>query len=347
MLLQRLRKSEPSLEAAIAYNLVDLAIPASAEVVLDIAKSYSYLSMSVMTTDPSSDRQNSVSTSQARRCYSSECYHSQILAAQTRLAHELEDRPDQLRAYLRVLLSLFNDLGTAIQVNASTHNHLPVCVYCRIRRIDTYRMLILSLYQNPDHLRHLSGLILPIESLLSHSQLSPHIQPNPETANLFQDFWLIVALFRLCDSEVSYMNEWKSAGLVRIAAKTPVFVTEEAQDYISSNLEYNRVLRKDYVEHVRSSLIFDHNTLTYPQTSQTLQGHRSALTKCLGGRSGDVRHLTGAQCIFVLALHDIENLRAGLCLPSALPSYFVNGSINENAHLLSCMEIVADVVSVL
>jgi len=50
------------------------------------------------------------------------------------------------------------------------------------------------------------------------------------------------------------MNEWKSAGLARIAAKTPAFVAEEAQDYLSSNLEYNRVLRKDYVEHVRLML---------------------------------------------------------------------------------------------
>ena len=46
------------------------------------------------------------------------------------------------------------------------------------------------------------------------------------------------------------MNEWKNAGLARIAAKTPVFVAEEALDYLSSNLEYNRVLRKNYVEHV-------------------------------------------------------------------------------------------------
>lgn len=72
--------------------------------------------------------------------------------------------------------------------------------------------------------------------------------------NLFRDFWLIVALFRLCDPGMPYMNQWKSAGLARIAAKTPVFVTEEAQDYLSSNLEYNRVLRKDYIEHVSEKI---------------------------------------------------------------------------------------------
>lgn len=46
------------------------------------------------------------------------------------------------------------------------------------------------------------------------------------------------------------MNEWKTAGLARIAAKTPVFVREDIVDYLSGNLEYNRVLRKNYVEHV-------------------------------------------------------------------------------------------------
>jgi len=78
--------------------------------------------------------------------------------------------------------------------------------------------------------------------------------------------------------------------------------------------------------------------------SQTLQSHRAALAKCVGSRSGDIKHLTGAQCVFILAVHDIESLRAGLCLPSALPSYFVNGSINENVHLATCLDTVADVV---
>ena len=140
------------------------------------------------------------------------------------------------------------------------------------------------------------------------------------------------------------MNEWKSAGLARIAAKTPAFVTEEAQDYLSSNLEYNRVLRKDYVERVRPISLNSAVRLIDRPVFQTLQGHRAALAKCVGSRSGEMKHLTGAQCVFVLAVHDIESLRAGLCLPSALPSYFVNGSVNENVHLATCMETVADVV---
>lgn len=58
-----------------------------------------------------------------------------------------------------------------------------------------------------------------------------------------------------------------------------------------------------------------------------------------------IRNLTGSQCIFVLAVYDVETLRMSLCYPSALPEYFVNASINENVHLLGCLEAVADAVS--
>ncbi|KAF8320103.1 atypical/PIKK/PI4K protein kinase [Clavulina sp. PMI_390] len=236
MLLQRLARSEPAVEAATAHNLVDLALHSTAEDLLEIARAYSQLSKIAMSASPADERQNS----------------------------------------------------------------------------------------NVDQLKHLSSLLLPIDSVLSH--LTPKDpQYSMETVNLFQDFWLLVGLFRAADPGAPFMNEWMASSLMRIAAKTPVFVTEDAQDYLSSNLEYNRVLRKDYIEH-------------------TLSSHRSALTRCLGNRANNIKHLSGAQCAFVLAVHDIEFLRAGSCLPSALPSYFVNASLNEDAHLVSCMEVAADVV---
>lgn len=61
MLLQRLRRSEPAMEAAISYNLVELALPASVEILLGITKAYSSLSMSALAADPASERQNAVS----------------------------------------------------------------------------------------------------------------------------------------------------------------------------------------------------------------------------------------------------------------------------------------------
>lgn len=43
------------------------------------------------------------------------------------------------------------------------------------------------------------------------------------------------------------MNEWQRAALARIAAKTPPIVLERAPDYVTSDLEYNPVLRQDYM----------------------------------------------------------------------------------------------------
>lgn len=52
MLIQRLRISEPYAEAAIAHNLVDLALKAPESSFLDIIKAFSSLSLSMYSEDP-------------------------------------------------------------------------------------------------------------------------------------------------------------------------------------------------------------------------------------------------------------------------------------------------------
>jgi phosphatidylinositol 4-kinase A len=44
------------------------------------------------------------------------------------------------------------------------------------------------------------------------------------------------------------INEWQHAALTRIAAKTPPFVLEEVQDYLTSAIDYNPVFRNDYLQ---------------------------------------------------------------------------------------------------
>jgi phosphatidylinositol 4-kinase len=46
------------------------------------------------------------------------------------------------------------------------------------------------------------------------------------------------------------MTEWHIAALIRIAEKTPPIMLEEAHDFITAELEYNPVLRQDYVQGV-------------------------------------------------------------------------------------------------
>jgi hypothetical protein len=60
MLLQRLRTSETSVEASIAYNLVDLALPAALGVFLDITKAFSHISMGTIHAESPFARNNAV-----------------------------------------------------------------------------------------------------------------------------------------------------------------------------------------------------------------------------------------------------------------------------------------------
>jgi phosphatidylinositol 4-kinase A len=48
------------------------------------------------------------------------------------------------------------------------------------------------------------------------------------------------------------MTEWHIAALLRIAEKTPPIVLEEAHDFVTAELEYNPVLRQDYIQGVRA-----------------------------------------------------------------------------------------------
>ncbi|KAF8334229.1 uncharacterized protein EI90DRAFT_3051526 [Cantharellus anzutake] len=280
MLLQRLQHPDAHVEAAIAYNLVDLALPAPVEVFSDIVKAYSNMSMVSLQSGACTGR------------------HNAILAAQTRLAQELKGE-DQHKIYLSQLLNLSIDIGTAIQVKCTNGtNHQPA----------------------QEDIDHLSALALPIDALLAHKPFRLH-SFSQEVVGLFQGFWFIAAVFRLSDPRRS--NEWKSAALARIAAKTPQFVLEESHDYLSSNLEYNRSLRKDYGERM-------------------LSHHKATLLNSFKTRVSEVKHLTPAQVVFLLSMDDIEGLRAAGGLPSALPGYFVNADVNSNIHLSACMELLAD-----
>lgn len=102
MLLQRLRSAEPSVEAAIVYNLVDLAVISPENTFSDIIKAFSMINRSA---NPGDQRFS----------------NNTVVAAQTRLAQELRRRPEYYDTYLVELLGLFIDKAVAIQ-NSSIGN---------------------------------------------------------------------------------------------------------------------------------------------------------------------------------------------------------------------------------
>lgn len=132
MLLQRLRTAEPTVEAAIAYNLVDLALAAPENAFSDIVRAFSTINRSANPDDP---RFSNNMVRQYRPLVSpySPAF-VQVLAAQTRLARELHNRPELYELYLVELLTLFADKGVAIQ-NAAVNNHKKkVSGYCGLSK---------------------------------------------------------------------------------------------------------------------------------------------------------------------------------------------------------------------
>lgn len=107
-----------------------------------------------------------------------------------------------------------------------------------------------STIQPLKEIEELGGLVLPIDALLTLSDFNPHLEPQPELVQLFRNFWFICVLFHFTANDMSGINEWQKAALARIATKTPSMLLESAQDFITSELEYNPVLRQDYMQMV-------------------------------------------------------------------------------------------------
>ncbi|KAJ8087995.1 phosphatidylinositol-4- kinase [Marasmius tenuissimus] len=285
MLLQRLRTAEPAVEAAIAYNLVDLAVCAPESAFIDIIRVFSTINRSANPDDPRFS-------------------NNMVLAAQTRLAQELNRRPELYELYLVELLTLFADKGVAIQ-NVKIANH------------DV---------KTDDMIEQLAGLLLPIDALLAHKDFTPQKEASPPLVSLFRNMWFLCILFHFTvDEKEATAMEWQRPALARIAAKTPATVLEVSHESFTSDVEYNAVIKQDYADTV-------------------IQKHRNILTKHTPLRSSDIRYLSCGQVIFLLTMHDMESMRSAAGLPSSLVDYFVNDSLNRHPGLSACMESIAEKV---
>ncbi|KAF9446332.1 hypothetical protein P691DRAFT_708828 [Macrolepiota fuliginosa MF-IS2] len=285
MLLQRLRSAEPTVEAAIAYNLVDLALIAPEASFIDIIRAFSSINRSANPDDPRFS-------------------NNMVLAAQTRLAQDLNRRPELYEIYLMELLTLFLDKGVAIQNLKTANPQVKI----------------------EDMIEQLASLLLPIDALLVHHDFRPWEDASSEIVSHFRNLWFLCVLFDFTatDDEISAM-EWLRPALTRIATKTPPMVVEESHDAIASDIEYNTVIRQEYADSV-------------------IAKQRLRLTRYIALRSSELRSLSTGQIIFLLAMHDIESMKALEGLPSSLVTYFINDSLNNNAVLSACMEGIAEQV---
>lgn len=102
----------------------------------------------------------------------------------------------------------------------------------------------------------LGSLLLPIDALLTQSDFDPARNASLETVSLFRNLWFMSVLFRFTNPEerIEPAAEWQVAALTRIAAKTPPIVLEEVPDFVTSNLEYNTIIRQEYAQTVSANL---------------------------------------------------------------------------------------------
>ncbi|KAJ4475685.1 hypothetical protein J3R30DRAFT_3735539 [Lentinula aciculospora] len=210
MLLQRLRSAEPTVEAAIAYNLVDLALSAPESSFVDIIRAFSMINRSANPDDPRFS-------------------NNMVLAAQTRLAQELHRRPELFEIYLVELLTLFADKGVAIQ-NVKTENH-HLKIDDMIEQLASLLLPIDALLSHADF----TPQVNESPTLISLFR------------NMW--FLCILFHFTIDDKEATAMD-WQKPALARIATKTPAMVMEESHDSVASDVEYNSVIRQDYAHTV-------------------------------------------------------------------------------------------------
>ena len=99
----------------------------------------------------------------------------------------------------------------------------------------------------------LASLLLPIDALLNHSDFDSSPDSPSNIVTLFRNMWFLCVLFQFTtpsDQKLQSAMDWQQPALARIAMKTPPLVLEEAQDTIVSDLEYNTVIRQEYIETV-------------------------------------------------------------------------------------------------
>lgn len=279
MLLQRLRGADPHTEAIIVVNLVPLALIAPRLDFIDVIKALSSISRSSNPEDPS---------------HSS----SAVLEAQTRLGRELKNREDDFcDTYLVELLQLFADRGTNVQMLAAGKRegeHLS-------KRPVKDNVVVSELTDQ------LAGLLLPIDAVLAHDTFDPHHSPTPELVALFRNMWFICVVLGIPRT----LKDWHLNALERIAFKTPALVLESAHDYVSSDLEYNSILRKDF-------------------SPVVIARQRAQLSETLPGHAHEFKTFTLAQITLLQTILTVEGMRTKLGRPSLLLSYFSNESINES-----------------
>jgi phosphatidylinositol 4-kinase len=158
--------------------------------------------------------------------------------------------------------------------------------------------------------------------------------------------WFLITLFQLAvtdeDNKHASATEWRRPALVRIASQTPPLISEEAHDALVNDVEFNPSIRLEYARNVR--LLCSLDNICYSNVRQVIPKHRTLLTQRMPQHGHEIRALSSGQVIFLLTMHDIENMRSAAGFPSMLMTYFTNSALAKYTGLATCMEATAEKV---
>lgn len=90
-------------------------------------------------------------------------------------------------------------------------------------------------------------MLLPIAAILEHRDFNPDFRRRPE---LIHNMWILSVLFRFTSPSEEPHRSASREALIKIALKTPVLIKEEEMEYVTSTIEYNSVIRQDYIQNV-------------------------------------------------------------------------------------------------
>ncbi|CAG8502818.1 1116_t:CDS:10, partial [Ambispora leptoticha] len=223
---------------------------------------------------------------------------TEVLKCQLKLAKRINARPEFYEKYMTKILSLFVEKGVKIQDTVSENGKVKVT------------SLAAEL-----------GILLPVlKALLAHNDFKAHQNLSADLVAMFRNVWFHCVLCGFV-SETTWVREWHDC-LVAIAQKTPPLVLESATNYLSSDLQYNSVLRRG-------------------KSDQDLTSLRNSLCAFLPNRTYEIRNFTLPEVVFLLSVYHIETMRSQLGKCSFVLRYFINQGVNES-KLAGCMEEIGD-----
>lgn len=266
----------------------------------------------------------------------------QVLAAQTRLAQDLGRRPELFGIYLTELLTLFLDKGIAIQNLRITNPQVKVILF--LSWLTSYG---LTWFQDRWYNWIFDFPSASYWCLVSSRRLQALGERFFRNSFSFQELVVPLCLIRF------HLIRWKERYFCRLAA--PYTYAYRYQNSLYGCwrnpwciCEWHRVqyCHPTGVCRVGKHCEMPFHSSIYVLTSwfKILSKQRIRLTKYIMLRSSELRSLSSGQVIFLLAMHDIESLRASEGLPSSLVTYFINDTFNKSPVLSVCMEGIAEKV---